>query len=72
MPIDDLLKHHISESRDRFIEIRGDLKEIKDELGELRTFKTEILEKAKVVSFMWSMVWGGVMMVVTLVLKKYV
>jgi hypothetical protein len=54
----DLLEHHILETREKFSDIKGDLKDIKERLDDIAVFKLQSIATTRLISLIVSGLTG--------------
>lgn len=62
---DELLRHHIEETREKFQEIKEDLSYVRDRLDGISAFKIEIATTSRNVSFIVSAICGLITLLAT-------
>lgn len=71
MTMTSLLHHHIEETKDRFTEVKEELREINGKLDNIHGFRMESLATARLVSLICSGAIGFLTMAGTLLLAYY-
>ncbi len=69
--MENLLEHHIAETRQRFKELRSDFKIIEYKIDELHDFKIQTIMSAKMTSMIISAVCGFVTLVATCTVEYF-
>lgn len=70
--MENLLEHHILETRERFSELRDDIKNIEEKIDGLHDFKIETIVSARWVSLIVSAVCGLLTMIASGVVKYFI
>jgi hypothetical protein len=63
--MEELLKYFIKETGEKFAEVKSDLSEINEKLGDLREFKIQMLASARTTSFIVSAICGFITLLAT-------
>lgn len=63
--MEELLKHHIQDTRDRFNELKQELTALHEKLEDLRDFKISLIATSRTTSIIVSTVCGLITLIVT-------
>ncbi len=69
---DDLLKHFITETQENFKEVKGDIKTLVSGLGDLNTFRLQVLINSKWVAVIVSSIIGLLSMAISVGSAYYI